>query len=223
MIMRKLPVPSDNLIKFKWKDEAYLIMDLSEGNLALKDVDLNSQRDFTDFIFGQLRKAGVPFGVGGYAEKRGLYARSDLFEGEEPRTIHLGIDIWGQAGTPVHAPLDGSVHSFANNALHGDYGPTIILRHEIDGSIFHTLYGHLSAASLTDLHCGMSIKAGKQIGSFGTYEENFHWPPHLHFQVILDIQDHEGDYPGVCKESEKSFYLNNCPDPSTLLGLPINS
>jgi len=61
------------------------------------------------------------------------------------------------------------------------------------------------------------FKAGGRIGSFGTYAENYHWPPHLHFQIIKDMQAYKGDYPGVCKKSEQVFYLNNCPDPSSLL------
>ena len=51
---------------------------------------------------------------------------------------------------PIHAALDGTIHSFQNNTALGDYGPTIILSHEIEGFKFHTLYGHLSEASLNE-------------------------------------------------------------------------
>ena len=50
-------------------------------------------------------------------------------EVDEWRTIHLGMDLFIQEGSPVFAPLDGIVHSFANNNRKHDYGPTIILEH----------------------------------------------------------------------------------------------
>ncbi len=210
------------VIDYDWSTEPFVRMDLTDQNEGLGQIDLNDEESFTNFIFDQLKTANVPFGVGGYAEKRSIYSRSGKlfdYEKEEPRTIHLGIDIWGEAGTPVYTPLEGEVHSFANNEVHADYGPVIILKHEFKGKVFHTLYGHQSQSSLEGLYEGKPIKKGEQISAFGVYAENFHWPPHLHFQLILDMKGLKGDYPGVCKESEKGFYLSNCPDPSILLGL----
>jgi murein DD-endopeptidase MepM/ murein hydrolase activator NlpD len=208
-----------SVIDYDWKKEPYLDLDLGENNGALRDIDLNDEDSFTNFVFDQMKTIGVPFAVGGYAETRGLYSRSHLFVGEEQRTEHLGVDVWGVAGTPIHAPLPGTVHSFANNAIHSDYGPVVILKHSIGDLEFHTLYGHMSLPSLDGLYEGKSINAGQVIGHFGVYAENFHWPPHLHFQLIIDMQEKKGDYPGVCKKSESSFYLENCPDPSVLLNI----
>ncbi len=209
------------VINYDWSSQPHVEMNLGPVNSMLDDVDFNDEDSFTDFIFNQLKLADVPFGIGGYAEKRMIYSRNgDLFDyNEEPRTIHLGIDIWGKAGTPVHTPLDAEVHSFDNIEVHGDYGPVIILKHQVGDLLFHTLYGHMSRASLEGLKVGKEIKAGEQIGSFGEYHENYHWPPHLHFQVVIDMADNIGDYPGVCKESEMSSYLANCPDPAVLLSL----
>ena len=193
-------------------------LDLSKDNQALQQVDLNDADDFSGFINQQLAAQNAQFGWGGYREVRGLYSRSELFEEEEPRTIHLGIDIWTEAGTPVYAPLDAVVHSFANRKVHGDYGPVIILKHELAGAVFHTLYGHLSTESLEGLAVGQHIPQGQRFASLGNYAENFHWPPHLHFQAIIDMQGMEGDYPGVCKASESGYYFENCPDPFPLLG-----
>jgi hypothetical protein len=49
--------------------------------------------------------------------------------------------------------------------------------------------------------------------------ENGNWPPHLHFQLIIDMQGMKGDYPGVCKFSERERYLANCPDADLLLNM----
>jgi len=191
--------------------------DLSRNNKELEHIDLNDEQQFTEYIFGQLEKSDCTTGIGGYGEERSLYSRSDIFSDEEPRTIHLGVDIWTKAGTSVYSPLEATVHSFANHRVHGDYGPVIILQHEIEGQVFHTLYGHLSTMSLHGLYEGKFIKRGEQFASLGAYHENYHWPPHLHFQLMLDMEDHKGDYPGVCKASEQERYLTNCPDPSMIL------
>jgi peptidoglycan LD-endopeptidase LytH len=129
------------------------------------------------------------------------------------------MDIWGPAGTPVYAPLAATVHSFGFNDAYGDYGATLILQHELDGYLFHTLYGHLSLASIQDKQEGQEIEAGQWIAAFGAPEENGQWPPHLHFQVVRDMQGFKGDYPGVCKFSEREKYLANCPDADLLLGM----
>jgi murein DD-endopeptidase MepM/ murein hydrolase activator NlpD len=147
-----------------------------------------------------------------------IYHRSNHFKGEEPRTIHLGVDIWTEAGTPVFAPLSGKVHSFRDNAGFGDYGPTIILEHLLDDTLFYTLYGHLSRASLAGLHQGQLFEKGAVLGEIGPYPENGDWPPHLHFQIITDMLGMEGDFPGVASVSKRNFYLSICPDPMLILG-----
>ncbi|MFT3725798.1 MAG: peptidoglycan DD-metalloendopeptidase family protein [Hyphomonadaceae bacterium] len=167
-------------------------------------------------------KPGEPVRFGGYGEDRSLYTQP-LFapEGEEPRTVHLGIDIFAPADTDVITPLHARVHSSRTNDNAGDYGPTIILEHApAPGVKFHTLYGHLNRDSLKGLKPGAAFMAGERFAGLGTKRENGGWPPHLHFQIILDIGSAKGDYPGVCKRSERDHWLAICPDPRPLLGLP---
>ena len=57
------------------------------------------------------------------------------------------------------------------------------------------------------------------LAEFGISMENGHWPPHLHFQLIIDMLHYNGDYPGVCSPSEKEKYLENSPDPELVLQL----
>ena len=168
----------------------------------------------------KLQNAKVAYG--GYLEKRGIYRRSDYFNQEDPETernIHLGLDLWIEAGTPVFSPLEGHIHSFKNNTNYGDYGPCIILEHYLNGFKFYTLYGHLSFESLIDREVGTIIQRGEQIATLGIPEVNGKYPPHLHFQIIKDLQDYDGDYPGVCNKINLEFYLENCPDPNLLLKL----
>lgn len=164
-------------------------------------------------------KPGDPLRAGGYGEDRGVYSQV-LFapEGEEPRTVHLGFDIFAPAGTDVITPLNARVHSSRINDQPGDYGPTIILEHAAaPGLVFHTLYGHLSRDSLKGLKPGSAFMAGEKFAELGTKRENGGWAPHLHFQVILDIGSAKGDYPGVCRRSEMEHWLAICPDPAPLL------
>src|SRR6185437_5739666 len=192
------------------------LFDFTAANVGLSTDDIADTERFADYINRTLRARQARYGIGGYAEHRTLYARSRHFgtsEAGEPRRLHLGADIWGPAGTPVMAPLEGIVHSFAFNNNESDYGATIVLTHQLDGAIFHTLYGHLSLNSLKNLDEGRRVSAGEVIAEFGMRFENGNWPPHLHFQLISDMQGWKGDYPGVCRYSERDTWLENCPDP----------
>lgn len=198
--------------------------DFTEGNADLNAEDIADTERFAAYVNQALRAHGARYGFGGYDEHRTLYARSRHFDankesGEEPRRLHLGIDIWGPAGTKVMAPLDAIVHSFAFNNNDSDYGATLILTHQLEGTVFHTLYGHLSLNSLKNLEPGKRITRGEVIAEFGMRFENGNWPAHLHFQLIRDMQGWKGDYPGVCRYSERAQWLANCPDPDRILGL----
>ena len=202
-------------------DERFLLLDFTESNRALTPPMLMDTAAFAAYVVQKLDGAGATYGIGGYNELRTVYSRSEVFGtgGEEPRRLHLGTDIWGKAGTPVYAPLEATVHSFAYNDAFGDYGATLILQHELEGFLFHTLYGHLSLHSIQDVREGQDVEKGQWIASFGKEKENGGWPPHLHFQVVIDMEGKRGDYPGVCRLSERERYLANCPDPDLILNL----
>jgi peptidoglycan LD-endopeptidase LytH len=189
-------------------------IDFSINNEKLKAVDLLDTSLFSSFVESYLSERNAIFGIGGYNEHRGIYQRSAIFNSEESRCIYLGIDVWTKAATPVFLPLDGEIHSLANNKKFGDYGPTIIVSHLVDEKKFHTLYGHLDKESLKNFKPGDKVRKGSKIARVGNYPENGNWPPHLHFQLIIDMEGRAGDYPGVCKISERLKYLENCPDPS---------
>lgn len=204
---------------FDLNKEKLVFFDLSDTNKELAAIDLSNTAAFSNYIFSKLDQNHTPVGIGMYGEDRCIYRRSTHFGTEEPRSIHLGIDLWALAGTPVYAPLEGKIHSFKNNSAYGDYGPTIILEHQLDGVKFHTLYGHLSMESLDRKTVGQIIAKGEKIATLGDEEVNVQWPPHLHFQLIENMQGKEGDYPGVCKPSEKEIYFKNCPDPNLIVGI----
>ncbi|TYC17025.1 peptidoglycan DD-metalloendopeptidase family protein [Bizionia gelidisalsuginis] len=200
----------------------YMPIDLSEANDDLKQFDMSSAIAWHDYITSTLGFHNKQVAYGGYLEQRGMYSRSAYFNTRHPETernIHLGIDLWIAAGTPVLAAFNGEIHSFKDNTNYGDYGPTIILKHTIKTVTFYTLYGHLSRGSLPSLKVGDIIRQGEMIAILGDAKVNGEYAPHLHFQVIRDLQGNSGDYPGVTCIKDLEFYKNNCPDPNIILGL----
>jgi murein DD-endopeptidase MepM/ murein hydrolase activator NlpD len=197
----------------------YTPLSLSESNLELSQLDISNASKFERFIVSHLDKNKASVAYGGYNETRNLYKRSTVFKdnNSEERNIHIGLDLWIKAGTPVLAALDGKIHSFQNNNNLGDYGPTIILEHRLKDYVFYTLYGHLSAESIATLQVGDDFTKGQQLATLGNASVNGDYAPHLHFQIIKNIENNFGDYPGVCSTTKLPYYLKNCPDPNLLL------
>lgn len=209
------------VVDFNADTDKFYHLDLTANNRELSADTFSDTLKFSQWIDDKLNENHSRYGVGGYMENRTIYARSAHFDTEdEPRRLHLGVDIWAAAGTRVYCQLAGKIHSFNDNDNFGDYGPTIILEHDLDGLILYSLYGHLARKSLAGLNVGDNIIAGENIGSFGDTDENGHWPPHLHFQLMFDMEGRLGDYPGVCRFSEKEKYLQNIPDPQLILNFP---
>lgn len=208
------PVVDDAFVK---KD--YISINLSIRQEDLKDIDTSSSLVFQNYIDSYLNTHKKKVAFGGYLEERNLYTRSAYFTSnmENTRNIHLGMDLWCPGNTTVLLPLNGKIHSFQNNQHHGDYGPTIIVAHELKDQIFYTLYGHLSLTSLDGIKIGAELQAGEILGFLGSAEVNGDYAPHLHFQIIRDLEGHKGDYPGVCALKDLEFYQNNCPNPNLVL------
>ncbi|WP_316750061.1 peptidoglycan DD-metalloendopeptidase family protein [Pedobacter gandavensis] len=209
-----------NIVDFDPVTDQLCPFNFTADNTELNPEILADTAVFSDWINSQLAKTNARYGIGGYDEHRTIYARSSHFDAHadaEPRRLHLGVDIWGPAGTKVYNFYTAVVHSFKNNNNFGDYGATIILEYNIKGQVFYVLYGHLSLASIADLQVGQKIPKGTAFATFGTPEENGNWPPHLHFQVIRKLFDAVGDYPGVCPFTQKEPFLLNSPDPSVIL------
>jgi peptidoglycan LD-endopeptidase LytH len=222
-LLRKYQPGFFPVVDFNPQADRLLKMDFTEKNAELTSKIIEDTQLFTNYIADKLSNGNYRYGIGGYDELRTVYNRSRVFDapipGDEPRRLHLGVDIWGKAGTPIFAFMGGMIHSYAFNNRYGDYGATLITSHQLDGLSFYALYGHISLRDIANISSGQYITRGETLGHFGEAHENGHWPPHLHFQVILDMELYEGDFPGVCKYSERERYLANCPDPDLVLGM----
>ena len=208
------------LIDFNTDTDRLFQLDLTANNPTLTREVLADTSLFSTWVKQQLGQHQCKYGIGGYLEHRAIYTRSALFDdGTEARCLHLGVDIWADAGTPVYAPLAGHIHSFNDNNHFGDYGPTIIVTHQLNGLQLYSLYGHLNREALNGLHPGKVIHKNELIGHFGNSTENGNWPPHLHFQLMFDMEGKQGDYPGVCALSQREQYAANVPNPDIILRL----
>ncbi len=158
--------------------------------------------------------------AGGYLETRPIYTTGEYKKegdnGPEYRTVHLGIDFWLPAHTPVHALFDGKVCLAVNDKGYKEYGGLVILQHETEEIKFYTLYGHQSVAGIEKLKRGDIIKKGDRISELGSHDENGNWGTHLHFQILLDVMGNEKEFPGVCYPSQKNIWAKICPDPNLL-------
>lgn len=197
----------------------YTPIDLSISNSELSQIDLKNPNDFETFIENHLQKNKAKVAFGGYNEVRNLYKKTTLFNDEQAdeRNIHIGMDFWIKAGTPVLAALDGIVYGFDYNTGTGNYGPTIILKHSLENQNFYTLYGHLSLESIEDIKIGALFKKGQQLATLGDSSVNGGYSPHLHFQIIKKMGENFSDYPGVCNKKNLEYYLENCPNPNLVL------
>jgi murein DD-endopeptidase MepM/ murein hydrolase activator NlpD len=178
----------------------YEVFDLSKGY---------NPKKITEFI----KKGGRA--VGGYNEKRSnMYLASHF---QNTRNVHMGIDFWAPAGEPVFAALNGEVAYAGNHAAEGNYGATIVLKHEIGNSGFYALYGHLSLKSLEVSIPGKKVLTGETIGWLGAPAENGNWPPHLHYQLSWKDPG-QADMPGVVSLENREEAVRTYPDPRKLLG-----
>lgn len=226
--------------------EPLVVFDLGiDSPLLNGDPKENEEPKLTKRLNALMEEADVKVGVGQYDEARYIYtspafAVSDDFT-DETRTIHLGIDLFAEVGTPVRAPLAGKIVAFADNAAEQDYGPVVVVEHSLtpnplsspkgapkkgegDSTVkFYTLYGHLTRESLKSLKTGQKLKRGQKFAEIGSAKVNGNWTPHLHFQIMVDTLGLDTDFPDVALPSQRDVWLSLCPDPNLILNIPKKS
>jgi murein DD-endopeptidase MepM/ murein hydrolase activator NlpD len=183
------------------------------------DMPAFSDRAFDAWFSAQ----GVRYGLGSYGERRSVYETPQFADAASPerRSVHLGIDVFAAAGTPVHAALPGRVLHLTYNADPLDYGHTLILQHDAGGVPFYTLCGHLGGSLPQLLKVGDPVSSGQLIAHIGDWHENGGWTPHLHFQIMTDMLDqHAGNFFGVGHPSLLDVWQSILIDPNLILRIP---
>ena len=210
------------ILPAKYQRGRVKVLDISKGSADFKNVDIYSSKKLIEHSHQLRKNKNFDMLVGKYLEDRNIYKRGEQYKTDgESRSVHLGQDLMVPAGTNVYAPLNGKVHSFKDNKEVADYGPTIILEHELDGVRFYTLYGHLSRLSLIKLKIGQKIIKSQKIATVGKPFENGGWPEHLHFQIIDNMQGELGNFKGVIEPSKVDVFAKHCPNPNLILNIDV--
>jgi len=119
---------------------------------------------------------------------------------------HFGIDIFGERGTPIVAPVDGKVK------LHFGNGNTVIIQ-DIDG--YSHWLGHLDTITVND---DEFVNAGTKVGTLGDSGNAKGTSPHLHYNVFItdrgfysgedpidDLKDAIGKKPSSAADDDFDF------------------
>ncbi|MDC7997289.1 aminotransferase class III-fold pyridoxal phosphate-dependent enzyme [Gilvibacter sediminis] len=193
-------------------------------DLSVSSLWIGTQSEFNDlalfeFKIDQLQKQHPEQIIaGGYQEPRPLYTDPAYDTvgnyGAQSRTVHLGVDFWLPAQTPVHTLHKGEVVIAVNDQGNKEYGGLVVIKHQEAGLEFYTLYGHLIPETALTHNLGDIIEAGGMVGQLGAAHENGSWSPHLHYQFMLDLLDYTEDFPGVCYAHQREIWQDLCPDPN---------
>ncbi len=104
-----------------------------------------------------------------------------------PGLPHDGIDIANSIGTPIYATAAGIVERKGFEA--GGFGYFVLLRHNINGERFYSVYAHLAGPSPRSV--GEFVNQGDVIGSMG--KTGWATGPHLHFGLLSPTYESTGN------------------------------
>ena len=94
-------------------------------------------------------------------------------------TVHRGIDIANDLGTPIYSVMDGTV---VNAGPAQGFGNWVVIKHD-GGEV--SVYGHMR---YYDVKVGQRVRAGEKIAVIGN--EGQSTGPHLHFEIKPDGVNH---------------------------------
>jgi len=149
-------------------------VELSPEDQARYEREREHQRKVMATFSSSVRAESLMMAPPVSGRRSGSFGLRRVFNGQA-RAPHSGMDIAAATGTPVKAPLAGSVLDT------GDYffnGGTVWLDH---GGGLLTLYCHLSETSVKP---GDVLRAGDKLGAVGATGRAT--GPHLHWGVLLN-------------------------------------
>jgi len=129
-------------------------------------TSFNKSSVFQTTSFTTPLEEGVP--TAGFGDRRRFH-RPD---GSESSSIHFGLDLWSEKGTPVKAAGSGRVVLAQERYLTGN---SVIIEH-LPG--VYTLYYHMDSLAVRE---GEMVRQGAVIGSVG--DTGFATGDHLHWEL----------------------------------------
>ncbi|MCF8138877.1 MAG: aminotransferase class III-fold pyridoxal phosphate-dependent enzyme, partial [Desulfotignum sp.] len=149
--------------------------------------------------------------------------RAEGNSGPVCRSLHLGMDVWAMAGTPVHALFDGRVVQVqkedsgcpATKTDRATGSAALVLAHRTPGKMqFYTLYGGLDLECMTRLDTDRAVEKGELLGRVAARTAAENRVPHLHFQVMLARPGQGCAFPRVVFPEQREVWKSICPDPN---------
>jgi murein DD-endopeptidase MepM/ murein hydrolase activator NlpD len=121
--------------------------------------------------------------------------------------FHTGIDLAVPQGTEVKAAFDGEVIKVLNDDgsnKPSDYGNYVILKHEIEGKIYYSFYGHLKCNGVIAKE-GDRVRKGDVIAYSGGTDDckGTSIGAHLHFEIREDSNSNKNSV-------NPCLFLDNC-------------
>jgi murein DD-endopeptidase MepM/ murein hydrolase activator NlpD len=95
-------------------------------------------------------------------------------------SYHQGLDFDPADGTAFHSVAEGEVVEVNDD---GYLGKWVVIRHDIDGLKFDSLYAHMIRDS-TGVKLGQRVEAGDYIGRVG--DSGVTSGAHLHLAILID-------------------------------------
>ncbi|MER3318955.1 MAG: peptidoglycan DD-metalloendopeptidase family protein [Allomuricauda sp.] len=158
------------------------IFDFSSNNSKTLEYNLTDFNQFNAMVFDELDTSSHQWGIGKYLEERKTLLRAYPNIIEEKRYYHLGLDIITPFNTPIFSPLDAEVYKTGKETKVGNYGGYIILKHDINGVVFYSFYGHLKTPHVVST--GEIIKVGQKFAHIGQESDSGGWFCHVHLQIL---------------------------------------
>ncbi len=158
------------------------IFDFSSNNPKTLEYNTSDFDTFNQMVFDELKQSSLTWGIGKYLEERKNMLRDYPNIIEEQRYYHLGLDIIVPFNTPMFTPLDAEVYTTGKETKIGNYGGFIMLKHEVNGVVFYSFYGHLKTPHL--VHVGDKISAGQEFARIGKESDSGGWFCHTHLQIL---------------------------------------
>ena len=117
-----------------------------------------------------------PLAEGTYRISSPYGSRNDPFSGA--RKSHRAVDFAGEMYTPIYAIADGEVVRVGWDP--DGYGNWVVVNHNIDGTIYSSLYAHMEGDGVY-VSLGQQVKKGQKIAAIGTAGNST--GPHLHLEI----------------------------------------
>lgn len=201
------------------------VLDLADPGSALVGAVSSGDHDLREAVWAnEKRSNGFALGIGSWGERRKIYTTdafvSKLADGDR-RDVHLGLDLFLDAGTAVQTPLGATVVDVWVCPNPQDYGGCVLLQHDPEpGVTFRSLWGHLAPASIATLRPGQFLAKGASFAQLGDFSENGGWIAHLHLQLVTTKEQNADCIIGVGEDRFRRVWQDLYPDAASFAGVP---